>query len=116
MFPAFPKKGPMLPGMYGYRGTQDPFWEKWGTQDPGNIGPGEHRDDPDLNSKDRDMLEVNNSIIYCSNWLTINDVQRIIQAATSAPRSKREKGFKMYVSAYIDNYEGKLTSLIANVT
>ncbi|XP_076857207.1 uncharacterized protein LOC143510856 [Brachyhypopomus gauderio] len=37
--------------------------------------------------------------------ITINDVQRIIQASTAAPRSKREKGFKMYVSSYIDNYE-----------
>lgn len=39
----------------------------------------------------------------------INDVHRIIQAVTSAPRSKWEKGLKMYVSSYIDNYKGKLT-------
>ncbi|KAG7471797.1 hypothetical protein MATL_G00101780 [Megalops atlanticus] len=30
---------------------------------------------------------------------------RFEDAATSAPRSKREKGFKMYVSSYIDNFE-----------
>ncbi|KAI4872387.1 hypothetical protein NFI96_008463 [Prochilodus magdalenae] len=38
--------------------------------------------------------------------VTISDVQHIIQASSTAPRSKREKGFKMYVSSYIDNYEG----------
>ncbi|KAI4879217.1 hypothetical protein NFI96_024948, partial [Prochilodus magdalenae] len=27
------------------------------------------------------------------------------EASSTAPRSKREKGFKMYVSSYIDNYE-----------
>ncbi|KAI4896553.1 hypothetical protein NFI96_006808 [Prochilodus magdalenae] len=35
--------------------------------------------------------------------VTINDVQHIVQASSTAPRSKREKGFKMYVSSYIDN-------------
>ncbi|KAJ8016002.1 hypothetical protein DPEC_G00002600 [Dallia pectoralis] len=37
--------------------------------------------------------------------ITISDVHRLVQAASSAPRSKREKGFKMYISSYIDNYE-----------
>jgi hypothetical protein len=30
MLPAFPKKGPMLPGMYGYRGTYRTLFGKNG--------------------------------------------------------------------------------------
>ncbi|XP_076876591.1 uncharacterized protein LOC143525969 isoform X2 [Brachyhypopomus gauderio] len=37
--------------------------------------------------------------------ITITHVHRIVQAASSTPRSKREKGYKMYISSYIDNYE-----------
>ncbi|KAI4871214.1 hypothetical protein NFI96_003480 [Prochilodus magdalenae] len=43
--------------------------------------------------------------------VTINDVQHIIQASSTAPRSKREKGFKMYISSYIDNYEAVAGSI-----
>ena len=39
--------------------------------------------------------------------ISISDVHRLVQTGSSAPRSKREKGFKMYLSSYIDNYEGK---------
>lgn len=37
--------------------------------------------------------------------LTISDITRLIGELSSAPRSKKEKGFKFYVSNYIDNYE-----------
>lgn len=43
--------------------------------------------------------------------MTANDVHRIIQATSKTPTSKKDKGFKLYVSSYINNYEGKLTSL-----
>lgn len=33
---------------------------------------------------------------------------RLVQAGSSTQRRKRETGFKMYISSYIDNYEGKL--------
>ncbi|XP_031165276.1 uncharacterized protein LOC116057001 [Sander lucioperca] len=36
---------------------------------------------------------------------TISDLHRITNSFASAPRSKREKGFKMYISQFIDNYE-----------
>ncbi|MED6250352.1 hypothetical protein ATANTOWER_030483 [Ataeniobius toweri] len=39
--------------------------------------------------------------------VSVNDVLRLIRALSSAPRCKKEKGFKFYVSNYIDNYEGK---------
>lgn len=39
--------------------------------------------------------------------VTITDVLRLIRTLSSAPRCKKEKGFKFYVSNYIDNYEGK---------
>ncbi|KAI4883698.1 hypothetical protein NFI96_031572 [Prochilodus magdalenae] len=37
--------------------------------------------------------------------VTTSDVQHSIQASPTARGSKREKGFQMYVSSYIDNYE-----------
>ncbi|XP_076855008.1 uncharacterized protein LOC143509963 isoform X2 [Brachyhypopomus gauderio] len=36
---------------------------------------------------------------------TINDVHRIVRITSVSSTSKREKGFKLYVSSYIDNYE-----------
>ncbi len=45
--------------------------------------------------------------------LTINDVDRLVKKSCPTPSSKREKGFKMYIASYIDNYEGK--SLRLNV-
>ncbi|CAJ0600743.1 unnamed protein product [Cylicocyclus nassatus] len=45
--------------------------------------------------------------------ITITDVHRIVQAASSTPRSKREKGYKMYISSYIDNYEDRVPVDIA---
>ncbi|CAL8293135.1 unnamed protein product [Arctogadus glacialis] len=39
--------------------------------------------------------------------LTISDVHRLVQKGCVAPRSKREKGYKMYLLSYIDNFEGK---------
>ena len=41
--------------------------------------------------------------------ITINDIQHIIQAATSTQRNKQEMGFKMYISSYIHNYKSKVT-------
>ena len=38
--------------------------------------------------------------------LTISDVHRLVRKVLT-PRSKREKGHKMYLSSFIDNYEGK---------
>ncbi|ROL42681.1 hypothetical protein DPX16_14088 [Anabarilius grahami] len=38
--------------------------------------------------------------------LTINDVDRLVKKSCPTPSSKREKGFKMYIASYIDNYEG----------
>lgn len=43
--------------------------------------------------------------------ITISDVNRLMKAWSSTPRSKREKGYKMYLSSYIDNYEGKLETV-----
>ncbi len=37
----------------------------------------------------------------------VSDVHRIADALSRMPRSKRDKGFKMYISSYIHNYEGK---------
>lgn len=45
--------------------------------------------------------------------LSINDVDRLVKKSCTTPSSKREKGFKMYIASYIDNYEGK--SLRLNV-
>ena len=39
--------------------------------------------------------------------LTVNDIDRLVTTSCAAPNSKREKGFKMYIGSYIDNYEGK---------
>lgn len=39
--------------------------------------------------------------------LTVNDIDRFVKTSCAAPKSKREKGFKMYIGSYIDNYEGK---------
>ncbi len=38
--------------------------------------------------------------------ITVNDVNRIVRLASVTPSSKKEKGFKLYVSSYIDNFEG----------
>lgn len=40
--------------------------------------------------------------------ITVNDVGRIIQEACRTSVTKKEKGFKLYVSSYIHNYEGKI--------
>ncbi|KAL6470614.1 hypothetical protein MHYP_G00217330 [Metynnis hypsauchen] len=37
--------------------------------------------------------------------LTINDVDRLVKMSCTTPSSKREKGFKMYIASYIDDYE-----------
>ena len=37
----------------------------------------------------------------------VSDVHRIESALSQTLRSKRDKGFKMYISSYIHNYEGK---------
>ncbi|XP_051965505.1 uncharacterized protein LOC127631432 [Xyrauchen texanus] len=37
--------------------------------------------------------------------ITANDVHRIIQTTSKTPTSKKDKGFKLYVSSYINNYE-----------
>ena len=39
--------------------------------------------------------------------LSISDVHRLVRKGCSVPRSKWEKGYKMYLSSFIDNYEGK---------
>ena len=39
--------------------------------------------------------------------LTVDDVHRIVDKNTSAPTSKREKGFKFYISSYISDFEGE---------
>lgn len=39
--------------------------------------------------------------------ININDVHRLVKSATETPASKNEKGFKMYIGSYIDNYEGE---------
>ncbi|KAI4884994.1 hypothetical protein NFI96_006217 [Prochilodus magdalenae] len=41
---------------------------------------------------------------FSSKWYFLK-LLHITQASSTAPRSKREKGFKMYVSSHIDNYE-----------
>ena len=41
--------------------------------------------------------------------VTVDDVIRIIQTTSKTPTSKKDKGFKLFVSSYINNYEGKLT-------
>ncbi|XP_077102505.1 uncharacterized protein LOC143753718 [Siphateles boraxobius] len=45
--------------------------------------------------------------------ITANDVHRIIQTTSKTPTSKKDKGFKLYVSSYINNYEG--TALCSHV-
>ncbi len=47
-------------------------------------------------------------------WITVNDVNRIVRLASVTPSSKKEKGFKLYVSSYIDNFEGTYSQ--ANVS
>ncbi|XP_037545850.1 uncharacterized protein LOC119422545 [Nematolebias whitei] len=37
--------------------------------------------------------------------ISVNDVYRIIQTFSKAPTSKKDKGFKLYVSNYINKYE-----------
>ncbi|KAK0131248.1 hypothetical protein N1851_034070 [Merluccius polli] len=37
--------------------------------------------------------------------MSISDVHRLVRMGSSTPKSKREKGYKMYLSSYIDNYE-----------
>jgi hypothetical protein len=44
-----------------------PSWHKFATKNSGYRRYITHRLLLDLDSKDRDMLEVNNNIIYCSN-------------------------------------------------
>ena len=39
--------------------------------------------------------------------LSVDDVHRIVNKHSPAPQSKREKGFKFYISQYIHNFEGK---------
>ncbi len=46
--------------------------------------------------------------------ITVNDVNRIVRLALATPSSKNEKGFKLYVSSYIDNFEGTYSQ--ANVS
>ncbi len=46
--------------------------------------------------------------------ITVNDVNRIVRLASVTPSSKKEKGFKLYVSSYIDNFEGTYSQ--ANVS
>lgn len=40
--------------------------------------------------------------------VTVNDVSRIIQKLCHTSTTKKEKGFKLYVSSYIHNFEGKI--------
>lgn len=47
----------------------------------------------------------------CSRDYWMNDVNRIMRLASVFPSSRKENGFKLYVSSSIHNYEGlKLTS------
>ena len=39
--------------------------------------------------------------------MTVNDVNRNVKASSVTSMSKKEDGFKMYVSRYIDNFAGQ---------
>lgn len=39
--------------------------------------------------------------------ITVDDVHRLVSDFSPAPQSKREKGFKYYISQYLHNFEGK---------
>lgn len=39
--------------------------------------------------------------------INVNDVNRIVRLSAVTPNSKKEKGFKLYISSYIDNFEGE---------
>jgi hypothetical protein len=39
--------------------------------------------------------------------VNVNDVNTIVRKFAVTPRSKKEKGFKLYISSYIDNFEGE---------
>ncbi|KAL2095395.1 hypothetical protein ACEWY4_010114 [Coilia grayii] len=41
----------------------------------------------------------------CLPKIDVNDVHRIVDNCSPAPLSKREKGFKLYISSYIHNFE-----------
>ncbi|XP_051992941.1 uncharacterized protein LOC127651237 [Xyrauchen texanus] len=43
--------------------------------------------------------------------IRISDVHRIVDAWSPAPTSKRDKGFKLYISSYLHNYKGDSGSL-----
>ena len=42
--------------------------------------------------------------------MKVTDVHRLVKAISKAPTSLLDKGFRLYVSTYIFNYEGKTRS------
>ncbi|CAB1354054.1 unnamed protein product, partial [Coregonus sp. 'balchen'] len=43
--------------------------------------------------------------------ITVTDVHRLAKTSSKAPTSKLEEGFKLYVSSYLFNYEGKCSQV-----
>ena len=39
--------------------------------------------------------------------VNVNDVNNIVRQLSVTHKSKKEKGFKLYISSYIDNFEGE---------
>ena len=40
--------------------------------------------------------------------ISLTDVSRIIQANSATATARKDKGFKLYVSNYVHNYEGEV--------
>ena len=39
--------------------------------------------------------------------VNVNDVNNIVRQLSVTHKSKKEKGFKLYISSYIDNFDGE---------
>ena len=44
-----------------------------------------------------------------------NDVNNIVRQLAVTPKSKKEKGFKLYISSYIDNFEGEYSLISCKI-
>ncbi|KAK0155175.1 hypothetical protein N1851_002500 [Merluccius polli] len=99
----------------GLSGHTPPKWLSLGPSDTGHgAEKREVRNRAKILSRRRDLCHFDVTMSRDSLGtdlprISITDVYRLVQTGSSAPRSKREKGYKMYLSSYIDNYEGKIT-------
>lgn len=63
----------------------------------------------------REMALFSSRCLTDMTKMTINDVHRICKASVKAPKSKLEKGFRVYANSFVFEYEGESRILVSFV-